>query len=164
MKEENYMRVGGVWTFLAKSAEDPQKAGFINRYLATLGLMAKNDIFGQFEVMCLIEFMTVFRTGLFAFGDWDGKEDTLEATIDRIFHQGPNATEVVTWIKDTIALAKDAAKNNPTTRPVTIEEVVKAKIVIDLYINIKVNEYMPPALAEFKKAMETKAEQGDAGI
>jgi AbiV family abortive infection protein len=162
MKEDNYMRVGGVWTFLAKSAEDPRKAGFINGYLATLGLMAKNDIFGQFEVMCLIEFMNVFRTGIFAFGDWDGKEDTLETTIDKIFQQGPNAAEVVTWIKDTIALAKDATMNNPTARLVTIEEVAKAKIVIDLYVNLKVNEFMPPALTELREEMEGKAEEDGA--
>jgi AbiV family abortive infection protein len=163
MKEESYNRVGGVWTFLAKCAEYPHKAAFINRYMATLGLMAKNDIFGQFEVMCLVEFMNVFRSGLFAFGDWDGKEDTLEAIIDQIFHRGPNAEEIVLWVKDTIALAKDAAMNRPTVRPITVDEVAKAIVVIDLYVNLKVNEFMPLALAEFKKKAEAAGTDGTAG-
>jgi AbiV family abortive infection protein len=162
MKEGDYNNVGGVWTFLAKCVTDPKKAGFINGYCATLGLMAKSDIFGQFEIVCLIEFMNVFRAGLFAFGDWDGSDETLDATIEKFFRRGDNGDEIVAWVKDTLQLAKDTAFNKNASRPITVEEVAKAKIVIDLYMNLKVREFMPAALAEFKKQVESAAQTEDS--
>jgi hypothetical protein len=41
--------------------------------------------------------------------------------------------------------------------------VAKAKVVIDLYVNLKVNEFMPMALAEFKKTTEAAGAHGTVG-
>ena len=52
-------------------ADDPQRDAY-SRYFRALGVMAKNDIFFQFEHHLVDEFISSFEMALRAYGDWMG--------------------------------------------------------------------------------------------
>jgi hypothetical protein len=51
----------------------------IHRYFRTLGLLAKNDIFYQFEPTIVIGFISAFRDAMRAGGDWDVRQEVVAA-------------------------------------------------------------------------------------
>ena len=58
---------------------------FYNRHFGMLGIMAKNDIFFQFEVNLVVGFMERFDMALRIYEDWDGKSETYEASVNIVF-------------------------------------------------------------------------------
>jgi hypothetical protein len=158
MKTKDYNFVGGVYGFIAKERSDPQKAFVFGTYTKILGLMAKNDIFGQFEPMLLLEFVNLLRAAFFAYGDWCGKDEAFNAALEAVFQSSPNWVDVFEMAKDMVGLAWDSSQGKNTTRPITMEEVGKAKLAFDIYINLKVKEYLPQAIKEFQEKQKPKDE------
>jgi hypothetical protein len=58
---------------------DEKQFEAIHRYFRTLGLLAKNDIFYQFEPTIVIEFISAFRDAMRAGGDWDVRQAAVAA-------------------------------------------------------------------------------------
>lgn len=149
MKEADYNNLGQVWAMLMKSTSDPKKAFFIQQYVTVLSVMAKNDIFAQFEPQCLIQLANALRAGLFAFGDWDGKDETWNAAVQKVFDFGTRGADLVALVNDTLQQVKEI-QTKGVQNPVTVEDLVKAKIVVDLYVNLKTKELLPSILSELQ--------------
>src|SRR4029077_3181060 len=74
--------VFAVFAHLAHITTDQRQA--YDRYLRALSLLAKNDIFSQFEATIMVEFYEAFRADLAGYGDWDGVPSTFETPAEKI--------------------------------------------------------------------------------
>lgn len=68
-----------VFGFVARATE--QQFAVYNRYLGVLVLMAKNDMFFQFELNLVVDFSECFEMALRAYGDWDGEPNTFDGVV-----------------------------------------------------------------------------------
>ena len=84
LSEKDLRQVTVVFGHIAQSPE-PAKQAVFQRYFKALALMAKNDIFFQFEGNLLGEFHLVLKEALAAYGDWDGEGETYDAAVDAAF-------------------------------------------------------------------------------
>ncbi len=97
-------------------------------------MLAKKDIFGQFSAGALVEFANAFRTALAAYGDWDGKAETLDVAISSVMDGLWNKPEFTAELKSLIALAADLENKQNPLRPITVEESFKIKAFCDAYL------------------------------
>jgi len=79
LKKPQLMNAGLVFVHLVSASENQHIA--YSRYNRGLSLLAKNDIFGQFEANALVEFYEAFRSALSAYGDWDGNPETFTTAV-----------------------------------------------------------------------------------
>jgi hypothetical protein len=84
LRSEDLTQVSIVFSHIASVREESRFAVY-NRYFKALALMAKNDIFFQFEGNLLGEFHLVLKEALAAYGDWDGEGETYDAAVDAAF-------------------------------------------------------------------------------
>ena len=108
--------------------------------------MAKNDIFFQFEPNIVTEFIGAFKDAIRSNGDWDGKPETFNAAIDVCFQ--PTSAEFVQTVKEHVEFADQIEANKRSPRPVTLEDVGKAKIIFDGYMNLKASAYAQEQIQE----------------
>ncbi len=92
-----------VFSHMATVKDASQQAVF-QRYFKALALMAKNYIFLQLEGIAIVEFHMVLKDALTAYGDWDGKNETLESTIDGVFGALYAGTDFIASLKDLMAV------------------------------------------------------------
>lgn len=141
LKEPDYTRIGSVWAFVMTSSQEPAKAAVFTRYLMHLGLLAKNDVFGQFEPAIFIGLFGVLRHAMHVFGDWDGREDGFEAAAERAFGLVRDDQFMVSF-RGMWDVAKETMQGKNLSHPITLEEVAKAKIHFDFYLNLKARAFM----------------------
>jgi len=118
--------------------------------------MAKNDIFFQFEPNILVEFHLVLKEAMAAYGDWDGKVETLDKAIDIAFQPLNGGAEFVAMIKGLVQVAAMTTRSENKTRSITLDEVAKMKVGCDVYLKLK-------ALQQFQKEMAALKSAKDAG-
>ncbi len=94
------------------------------RYFRALGLLAKNDLLGQFHHPLMIEFSEALKAAFTAYGDWDGKPETLDAAVDRVF--GSFGSDFLTEVKRTLQLAKRQTGEKQTSVPIDVVLELKA--------------------------------------
>ena len=135
LTSENLTQVSIVFSYIASLRDEAQFAPY-RRYWKTLALMAKNDIFFQFEGNLLGEFHLVLSEAMASNGDWDGNEDNYLAAVEKMmdgFKAG--ADFFVKEIHDLIGVAKMTMKGENKTRPITLDDVLKLKAACDLLLD-----------------------------
>jgi AbiV family abortive infection protein len=137
LKAPDLNSVGVIIPWIARSNQKQFEA--FQRYFRGLALMAKNDIFFQFEPNIVTEFIGAFKDAMRSNGDWDGKPETFGAAIDAFFQ--PVSAEFVQTMKEHLAFADQIEAKKRSPRPVTLEDVGKAKIIFDAYMKLKANTY-----------------------
>ncbi|WP_353072209.1 hypothetical protein [Tunturiibacter gelidiferens] len=109
-------------------------------------MMAKNDIFFQFEHNLVVGFMECFDMALKTYEDWDGKPETYEASVNAVFTRFATSEEFMRMLKE-CANAVIQVKTQTFTRPITLEDVARSKIIFDIYIRLKAAVYMQEQIA-----------------
>jgi AbiV family abortive infection protein len=155
--------VGIVFGHLA-SLDGSTQRGPYERYFRALALIAKNDIFFQFEGNILIEFHLVLREAMAAHGDWDGKDEGLEDAVRRIFTSLNAGDEFIKALLDLMSTAELTRRGENKTRPISLEDAIKLKVMCDAYLNLKARNYLEAQIAagKVRKAAQS-VEKGDKG-
>jgi hypothetical protein len=136
LKAPDLNNVAVVLPWIVRSSQEQIEP--FQRYFKALALMAKNDIFFQFEPNIVVEFIGAFREAMRSNGDWDGNQVTLDAAIAVLF--GSLSSEFVQTVNEQVMLASQIEAKRPA-RPVTLEDAGKAKIIFDAYMRLKANAY-----------------------
>jgi len=131
LKEPQLNNVAVVFGHVARLAPNQRIA--YDRYFRGLSLLAKNDMFCQFEERILVEFSESFRAGLEAYGDWDGATETFAAAVEKILGEFWGGGGPSDDMRGLLHLAAEVVNKKLPSRPITLEEVVKLKIYCDLY-------------------------------
>jgi len=150
-----------VFSHIAIVREESRFAVY-TRYFKALALMAKNDIFFQFEGNLLIEFHLVLQEAMAAYGDWDGKDETYDAAIDTTFQAIKADSEYIASVHDLIEVARMTMRGENKTRPVSMEDVVKVKIACDLFLIIKARTHIRQEIEVVKAGQSGKLDSGDS--
>ena len=79
LKAPDLNNVAVVIPWIARSNQAQFEA--FQRYFRALALMAKNDIFFQFEPNIVTEFVGAFKDAMQSNGDWDGRPETLSTIL-----------------------------------------------------------------------------------
>jgi hypothetical protein len=98
LKAPDLNNVSIVYSFIAKANQ--QQFESMHRNFRTLGLVAKNGIFHQVEPNVFIEFIWALKDAMQAYGDWDGKPETAEASITGFFDGVPASPELTEMRND----------------------------------------------------------------
>jgi AbiV family abortive infection protein len=131
LKESQLSNVGSVLAHLI--GRTPTQMHPYDRYFRALGLLAKNDIFGQFECMVMIEFYEAFKAGLIAYGDWDGTLSTFEESSAKVSREMKADSQLFSDMKEILQLAAEVVNHRKLNSTVTLKEVITMKICCDLY-------------------------------
>jgi AbiV family abortive infection protein len=135
LKEELLLQhLAIVFGFVAH-ANEPQREAYA-RYFRALAMLAKNDIFFQFEHHLVEEFISSFEMALQAYGDWDGNSATFDGTVTALFKDLTESEQFLTMLTEMRALAF-TVRNRKIERPVTLEDAAKSKVIFDTYIVLK---------------------------
>ena len=161
LTSEHLNSVGIVFSHMAR-IHDPTRQAPYTRYFRALALMAKNDIFFQFEGNILVEFYLVMREAMMAYGHWDGKDETLSQAVDEVFQALSAGGEFTGMVKDLIQAAELTRQGTNKTRPITLEDVAKMKVVCDAYLNLRARQDMQEQIAATKTA-KTDADAAASG-
>jgi AbiV family abortive infection protein len=135
LKEPVLSSVGLIFAHVSRLDQSQREA--YGRYYRALSLLAKNDIFLQFERNVIVEFYEAFRSGILSYADWDGSPHTFDGAVDRVFREMMGDSEISTHQKEILHLAGELASGKPSTKQVTLEEVGKMKINCDVYFTIR---------------------------
>jgi len=111
-----------------------------HRYFGVLGLMAKNDLFFQFEHHLVHDFMECLKMAMQSYGDWDGNPQTFENAHTAMVPEKEGRDEFVAMVLDLERIAGEVDHHN-LTQPVTLEHAIRAKLAFDTYIHIKARAY-----------------------
>lgn len=135
LKEELLLQhLAIVFGFVAH-ANEPQREAYA-RYFRALAMLAKNDIFFQFEHHLVEEFISSFEMALQAYGDGDGNPATFDATMTALFKDLTESEQFLTMLAEMRALAF-TVRNRKIERPITLEDAAKSKMIFDTYIVLK---------------------------
>ncbi|MGA9542746.1 MAG: AbiV family abortive infection protein [Candidatus Sulfotelmatobacter sp.] len=146
LKAPDLNNVSVTLSFIAQA--DQKQFEATHRYFRNLGLMAKNDIFFQFEPTIFIEFISALKDAMAAYGDWDGKPETAEASIIGFFDGVPAAPEFTAMVRDFLWLVDHVVENKKAPRAITLDDVAKAKLVFDAYFRVKSQRWYMDELAK----------------
>jgi AbiV family abortive infection protein len=123
-----------VFSFVA-TANDAQREAY-SRYFRAIAIMAKNDIFFQFEHHLVDEFISSFEMALQAYGDWNGDAAGFDYSVTELFQPLTESEELLGMIAEMRSLAA-SVREHKISRPITLEDAAKAKVVFDTYIVLK---------------------------
>jgi AbiV family abortive infection protein len=101
------------------------------RYFRAIGLLAKNDIFGEFQHTLLTEFSEIFKMALQAYGVWDGLENTLDQATENAFGLSSDDQFVVA-LKESLRLS-DETRKDPTKTTVKLDDALKMKTFCEAF-------------------------------
>ena len=160
LKEDDLLRqMPMVYGYIAHASEDEQK--FYHRYFGMLGMMAKNDLFFQFERNLVVGFMECFEMALVTYKDWDGKPDTYDDAVTAVFSRFADSAEFMGMLRE-CANAAVQIKTQAYTRPITLDDVAKSKVIFDIYIRLKAAAYMQEQIASGALKAEPAAPADEA--
>jgi AbiV family abortive infection protein len=135
LKEDDLLRqMPMVYSYIVQAGEDEQK--FYRHYFGMLGMMAKNDLFFQFEHNLVVGFMECFEMALITYKDWDGTPETYNDAVAAVFSRLAESAEFMAMLKE-CAHAAVQVKTQSYTRPITLDDVAKSKFIFDIYIRVK---------------------------
>jgi AbiV family abortive infection protein len=147
LKSQDLNNVSVVYGFIANANQ--QQFESLHRYFRNLGLMAKNDIFFQFEATIVVEFIMALKDAMRAYGDWDGDPGTAEDSITAFFEGIPAAPDFIIVIKEILQLVEQITTNKAAPHPITLEHVGKAKVIFEGYIKVKAQRFFMEEMARF---------------
>jgi AbiV family abortive infection protein len=146
LKIADLNNVSIVLSFIAQANQKQFES--THRYFRTLGLLAKNDIFYQFEPTIFIEFMSALKDAMRAYGDWDGRPETAEPSIAGFFDRVPASSEFMAMLRDFLHTVDYMMANKVAPRAVTLDDVANAKLAFDAYIKVKAQRWYMDELAK----------------
>jgi len=133
-----------VFGFVAKASKPERE--FYHRYFNMLALMAKNDVFFQFEGNLVVGFTECFEMALTHYGDWDGNPAKFDEAVAAVFTRFADSAEFMGMLKE-ISSAATQIRTQKFIRPITLEDVARAKVVFDICIRLKAVSYMQEQIA-----------------
>jgi AbiV family abortive infection protein len=148
LKTLDLNNVGAALSFIAQA--DQKQFEATHRYFRNLGLMAKNDIFFQFEPTIFIEFILALKDAMAAYGDWDGRQETAEASIVGFFDGVPATPEFTAMVRDFLQIVDHMVAKKTAPRAITLDDVAKAKLVFDAYFRVKSQRWYMDELAKHR--------------
>jgi AbiV family abortive infection protein len=160
LKAPDLNNVSIILGFIAQA--DQKQFEATHRYFRNLGLMAKNDIFFQFEPTIFIEFISALKDAMAAYGDWDGKPETAEASVIGFFEGVPATPEFTAMVRDFLQIVDHMAANKMAPRAVTLDDVAKAKLVFDAYFRVKSQRWYIDEMAKQRGDAAPSADPGPA--
>ena len=143
--DELEKNLGVVFGFVARAGEE--HIAVYHKYFGTLGLMAKNDLFFQFEHHLVHDFIECLEIALKSYGDWDGTPSTFESVIKRLIPDKEGSAEFVAMVMDLRRIASDVKQRN-LQQAVTLDHAIRAKMVFDSYIQIKARAFFAEEIAK----------------
>jgi hypothetical protein len=72
-----------------------------------------------------------------AYDDWDGKQETAEASIIGFFDNASSSREFIAMLRDFLQIADHMVANKMAPRALTLDDAIRAKMVFDVYIRLK---------------------------
>ncbi len=123
-----------VYGFIAGARE--KEFAVFHKYFGVLGLMAKNDMFFQFEYNLVVNFSECFEMAMNTYGDWDGKPDTFDAAVNAYYGKLPDSEKFIEMVTEVRNFA-DQVRRQQVAEQITLEHVAKAKVLFDTYIMLK---------------------------
>jgi hypothetical protein len=140
LQEQQLYTVSMVFAHLLRI--DEKKRTAYGRYLQSLGMLAKNDIFGQFEQAITIGLYEAPRTAMTSYGDWDGNAATFEAAAEKCITNFPVEGETNAHLQETLRFCDALANEKNVNSQVSLNDVAKIKVYCDIYFIKKANEWM----------------------
>jgi len=138
LKDPDLNSVGLVFAHMVRTTPDQRQA--YDQYFRALGLVAKSDLFGQFEPTILVQFYDALRAGLKAYGDWDGTPETFEAAIERLWAELAVDPTFRAGMTDVRRRAGEIASRNQPTEATTMDDAIKMKVYCDLYFQLRARQ------------------------
>ena len=136
---------------------DQPKWAAYSKYLQALGMLAKNDIFGQLEHTIVVGFYDALRAAMIAYGDWDGNTATLEAAAERNIAGALSDGQLGGDLQRTLSLCAQLSNQRVADPKITLDEVAKIKVYCDLYLVKKASAQM----AEMARNDKAQADTGE---
>lgn len=133
---------------------DQDKWAAYARYFQALGMLAKNDIFGQLEHTIVIGFYEALRSGMAAYRDWDGENATFEAAAESFIASSLLNSQLGGDLRETLRLCAELANQRTANPKITLDEVAKMKVYCDVYFVKKASQQMA------EQARKEKAQPG----
>lgn len=140
LKEAQLSTVSLVLAHLIHTDKD-QGAAY-SRYSQALGMLAKNDIFGQFEHAIVIGFYEALRSAMTAYHDWDGDAATFESAAEGFIANSLSEVRLGDDLREILRLCGELADQRTANRKITLSEVAKMKVYCDVYFVKKGREWM----------------------
>lgn len=136
LKGPDLTNVSVVFAHLIR-AESKTTQGACQHYFRALSLLAKTDVFVQFEANALVEFYESIRGGLAAYGEWDGAPETFESAAEKAFQEMNFESPFVDEVKRMLQLAGEAYTKKAFTVPISLDDAIKMKTFCDAYFLIR---------------------------
>jgi hypothetical protein len=149
LRGEDLAQVGVVFAHIAMLDKEREQEPY-KRYFRALALLAKNDIFFQFEPNLLGEFAFALKDAMAVYGDWDGRVETFNEAIVTAFQPLNTGTEFIAMVKDLEQVAALTSRGENKTRPITLEDVAKMKVSCDTYLRLKAAQAMQEQIKSAK--------------
>jgi hypothetical protein len=128
-----------IFGFVARARD--QHVGIYHKYFGALALMAKNDMFFQFEHHLVANFIECLEMAMKGYGDWDGDELTFESVVRDFVPNKEGADDFLKMVVDLRRIAGDV-KRQSLKEPVTLEHAISAKLAFDTYIHVKARAHV----------------------
>jgi len=122
--------------------DDKDQAAAYSRYFQALGMLAKNDIFGQIEHAIVIGFYEALRSAMTAYHDWDGDAATFEAAAEGCITSSLTEGRMHGDLREILRLGGELANQRTANPSITLNEVAKMKVYCDVYFVKKAHEWM----------------------
>jgi hypothetical protein len=81
------------------------------------------------------------------YGDWDGNPEHAETSIAAFFESPVATTEFTDMIRDYLRIVDQMIARKPLPRAITLDDVVHAKMIFDVYITLKARRWYMGELA-----------------
>jgi len=121
---------------------DAKQLSAYARYFQSLGMVAKNDIFGQLEHIIVVGFYEALRSAMSSYGDWDGDAATFEAAAEKCYANSLADTQLRGHLGEMLRLCSGLVNERVANPKITLDEVAKMKICCDIYFLKKASEWM----------------------
>lgn len=139
--EQNLLIVFG---FVARARKE--QIAVYQKYFGALGLMAKNDLFFQFEHHLVQSFIECLEMALTSYGDWDGAPSKFENVLKGWFQGKEGSDEFIAMVMDLRRIAENVKERKLQER-VTLDHAISAKLAFDMYIHLKARAFFADEIA-----------------
>jgi AbiV family abortive infection protein len=133
LKEPELINVSLVLGYLLRL--DQKELVPFGRYFQVLGVIAKNDLLGNFHQPLMNELLETLKSALLTFGDWDGRSEAFDPAVEKVFETF--GADFLKEVKDIIKLARECGKK-PV--PVPIDSVLKMKAFCETFFITRIKE------------------------
>jgi AbiV family abortive infection protein len=114
-----------------------EKREGLEHYFRGLSMIAKNDVFLQFEFHALMEFYFALKAEFRRSGEWDGVAPFVETAVKRFERFVSDAVA----LQDVLKLAEKLSVRELPASPISLGEVASMKVFCDLYFSLLTQKF-----------------------